>query len=650
VIEAALLELFRADVATGGARIEEHLAALGGGEATLALLAQVARDARAIAGAARLLGIEPAARVALALEGAAGAGARGAITIDADATLALLAATSLLARIAAASAHLAGWMVAHGAEVDAAVAAIAQTTGLPPARGEARPRVAREPPRATTPPYGTDPASVARTGRTRRDVSVLLVDDQPMIAEAVRQMLANEPGLRLHHCFDAAAALATAAAVQPTVILQDLVMPDVDGLTLIRYFRAAAATRDVPIIALSTRDEPAVKADAFQAGANDYVVKLPDRLELVARVRYLSKGYLHQLDSQEAWAALLATQEQLEIRNRFIRETFGRYHSDEIVEGLLEKPGGLELGGETRRVTILITDLRGFVPLCEALEPRQVVTMLNNYLGAMIDVVVRHGGTIDEFIGDAILVVFGAPLAHPDDARRAVACAIEMQETMDQVNAQNASLGLPRIEMGIGLHTGEVVVGNIGSHKRAKYGVVGRTVNLASRIESFTIGGQILATSATIADAGDDIQVHGQMEIMPKGSREALTIHDVAGIGAPYHRRLASRHDEPLVPLTPPLAVNVLVLEGKRVHGEGQPGELVALSSRIGRVRSDRPVAAMQNVRLELREPELWGIELWGKTLAPREPAGEPGFDVWLLSLPEEVSALLARREDASRG
>jgi len=475
---------------------------------------------------------------------------------------------------------------------------------------------------------------------------VLLVDDQKMIAEAIRQMLAGEAGIRLHHCADAAHALAMAVEVQPTVILQDLVMPDVDGLTLVRYFRAHPATSDVPIIALSTREEPAVKAEAFHVGANDYVVKLPDRIELAARIRYLSKGYIALLDSQEAWAAVLASQEQLEIRNRFIRQTFGRYLSDDIVESLLETPGGLDLGGETRRVTILMADLRGFTPMCETLDPRQVVAILNNYLGAMTDVVVGHGGTIDEFIGDAILAVFGAPIRHDDDARRAVACAIDMQLAMDQVNAQNAEQGLPRIEMGIGLDTGEVVVGNIGSHRRAKYGVVGRHVNLSSRIESHTIGGQILAAEATIRDAGEGIVLNGQMELSFKGVAVPMTIYDVAGIGAPYHRQLAVWVDDAPALLGTPLAVRYFVLEGKTAHGDGLAGEIVALSSRIARVRADDPVAPLANVKIELRAEALRGVDLWGKVIAPRAPATDDAaspatrcFDVWLVELPDELRA-----------
>ncbi len=145
----------------------------------------------------------------------------------------------------------------------------------------------------------------------RRGVTVLLVDDQPIIGEAVRRMLSGEEGISFHYCKDAPAALAKAAEVQPTVILQDLVMPEIDGLTLVRQFRADDRFRDVPIIVLSTKEEPAVKAEAFAVGANDYIVKLPDRLELLARVRYHSRGYVALMERNEAFTALEASRQVL---------------------------------------------------------------------------------------------------------------------------------------------------------------------------------------------------------------------------------------------------------------------------------------------------------------------------------------------------
>ncbi len=144
-----------------------------------------------------------------------------------------------------------------------------------------------------------------------RSTSVLLVDDQPIIGEAVRRMLAGEEGIAFHYCRDATAALERAAEVGPTVILQDLVMPEIDGLELVRRYRADERFQDVPVIVLSTKEEPAVKAEAFAVGANDYLVKLPDRLELVARVRYHSRGYTALVERTEAFAALQKSQQIL---------------------------------------------------------------------------------------------------------------------------------------------------------------------------------------------------------------------------------------------------------------------------------------------------------------------------------------------------
>src|SRR5262249_14016084 len=160
-----------------------------------------------------------------------------------------------------------------------------------------------------------------------------------------------------------------------------------------------------------------------------------------------------------------------------------------------------------------------------------IVTLLNIYLGAMAEVIMQYQGVIDEFIGDAILVIFGAPIQREGDAARAVACAVAMQLEMDSVNEQNRRAGLPEVAMGIGLNTGEVVAGNIGSLKRTKYGVIGSEVNITSRVESFTVGGQILIPDSTRKAVGDILRIDGQMSVEPKGVKAPITLYEVGGIG-----------------------------------------------------------------------------------------------------------------------
>lgn len=149
----------------------------------------------------------------------------------------------------------------------------------------------------------------------KNDVMVLLVDDQVMIGEAIRRVLADQPSMDFHYCSDPTEAIADARKIKPTVILQDLVMPGVDGLTLVRQYRANPATRDIPVIVLSTKEDPAIKSEAFAAGANDYLVKLPDSIELIARIRYHSKSYLNQVQRDQAYMALRHSQQQLQEKN-----------------------------------------------------------------------------------------------------------------------------------------------------------------------------------------------------------------------------------------------------------------------------------------------------------------------------------------------
>ena len=151
----------------------------------------------------------------------------------------------------------------------------------------------------------------------------------------------------------------------------------------------------------------------------------------------------------------------------------------------------------------------------------------------MTDIIIEHGGTINEFIGDAIFAVFGAPLEHADHAERAAACALAMQRAMAGINREHAATGLPRFEMGIGVNTGEAVVGNIGSEQRAKYAIVGSAVNVAARVEGATVGGQVFITTATYERIRDIAEV-GPVPIPLKGLSEPLPLYDLRSLRGPF--------------------------------------------------------------------------------------------------------------------
>src|SRR6516165_788911 len=161
----------------------------------------------------------------------------------------------------------------------------------------------------TTTNSAPDPSTAASS--VERPPTVLLVDDQAIVGEAVRRMLAGDPDIQFHFCQDPTKAIETANAVQPTVILQDLVMPEIDGLQLVKFFRVNKPTRQTPMIVLSSKEDPVIKAQAFSLGANDYLVKLPDKLELIARIRYHSRGYIALLERNEAYRRLEESRHQL---------------------------------------------------------------------------------------------------------------------------------------------------------------------------------------------------------------------------------------------------------------------------------------------------------------------------------------------------
>ena len=307
------------------------------------------------------------------------------------------------------------------------------------------------------------------------------------------------------------------------VVLLDLIMPGMDGHEVLRRIKEHPDWRATPVIVISGRQDMDGIIECIEAGADDYLFKPFNQVLLQARIKAgIERKRWHDREEQY--------RQQLERNEKFIRATFGRYLSDEIVTDILERPEGLELGGDLRQVTIMMSDIRGFTTLSERLAPAQVVTMLNRYLGVMTDIIMEHQGTIDEFIGDAILAVFGAPQRRDDDADRAVNCALAMQAAMADINALNEAEGLPAIQTGIALNTGDVIAGNIGSERRSKYGFVGHPMNVTSRIEDLTAGGEILASDSTLQNLRGKFHVSDSQELNVKGIDESIVVHKIREI------------------------------------------------------------------------------------------------------------------------
>jgi len=292
---------------------------------------------------------------------------------------------------------------------------------------------------------------------------VLLVDDQAMIGEAVRRGLANEENIDFHFCADPHQAIAQAIQIKPTVILQDLVMPGLDGLTLVREYRNNPMTRDIPIIVLSTKEDPLIKSAAFAAGANDYLVKLPDNIELVARIRYHSRSYMTLLQRDEAYRALRVSQQQLLDTNLVLQRLMNsdgltglsnRRHFDEYLE--LEWRRAIR---EQTQLSLMMIDVDyfkayndtfGHLEGDEAL--RQVAKAIRASCSRPSDLPARYGG--EEFA----LVL---PNTSPGGARL---LAEKLRQTVAGMNIPHiAPTEGSSLTVSIGLAT---LVPPVGSHSR----------------------------------------------------------------------------------------------------------------------------------------------------------------------------------------
>lgn len=329
----------------------------------------------------------------------------------------------------------------------------------------------------------------------------------------------------------------------------------------------------------------------------------------------------------------------------FVRTVFGRYLGPAIVEELLDSPTGLDMGGELREVTLLVSDLRGFTSLSSRLSPRDIIALLNRYFDYMLNIIDRYRGTVDELQGDGILAFFGAPLKTADAQALAVACALEMQLALREFNAEQQRLNLPELAMGIGLNTGEVVMGNIGSLTRTKYGAVGSAINMAYRIESHTVGGQILLSPSTYEHVQSLVHVRGTLEAQFKGLAQPLTLYDVSGIGGPYQIQLPDKPAETWVTLPAPLPIACYPVDGKLVSESAIAGAILRLAQTTADVTLEGHVAAYTNIKLALTPPHGQQFtDIYAKVLT-LEPVDDQTTHVRLefTSVPHEAKDFLAR-------
>ena len=281
-------------------------------------------------------------------------------------------------------------------------------------------------------------------------------------------------------------------------------------------------------------------------------------------------------DPNEAGVFVIVINDLTQLINA--HSAFARYTSPEIANYVLTAPDGQKQGGQEREVSILMSDLRGFTAMSAHMDSTDLITLLNHYFESMSAVIRRYGGTVIEFLGDGIFTVFGAPTEMRDHASSAVSCAVDMQNTMAEVNAWNREHGYPELAMGIGINSGMCVVGNIGSGNRMKYGCMGETVNLAGRLESFSIEGQIHISEETRRRIGSGLTILNENSFTPKGESSEMKFYSISAIGV---KRLERNAGEGIEWNRLPAAQEVVFrkLAGKVVEETQYPGKLVMISA-----------------------------------------------------------------------
>lgn len=337
----------------------------------------------------------------------------------------------------------------------------------------------------------------------------------------------------------------------------------------------------------------------------------------------LSKNYERILQKQiselESAKAIKNLNTQLESRNEFLYRIFGKYFSDELLDIILNKQEGQLIGGEKIEIAVLFSDLRGFTSMSEGLGPEAITDLLNCYFGAMSEVIMEYGGTIIEFLGDGILAVFGAPAKNEKYCANAIAAAIGMQNAMQKVNEYCNNNGFDELQMGVGIHCGESFVGNVGTEQMMRYNVIGSVVNTCSRIESYSVGGQVLASEIIVKKACEKVFFDDVIELKAKGLKKPLNVCVLSGIGGKYNCYLERVRKKAVYTIDEEINIEIFSMTNKIVTEFGEVGKLKEYSRNIIRLEMDKEhqFEAYMDVRLRCsgtEQGQLGGFaDVYGK-------------------------------------
>jgi class 3 adenylate cyclase/CheY-like chemotaxis protein len=347
---------------------------------------------------------------------------------------------------------------------------------------------------------------------------IILVDDNPSNLRTGKNVLSEK--YEVYTAPSAAKLFEILADVKPAMILLDIEMPEMNGYEAIKILKAREETKDIPVIFLTGKTDTENELEGLDLGAVDYITKPFQPALLLKRIE------VHLLVEEQ--------QRKLEIFNTNLKDAFSRYLSPVMVNEIIQDPSKLNLGGEIREMTVVFTDIQDFAMISEQLEPVQLVSLLNLYLSGMSNIITENLGTIDKYVGDAIIAFFGAPLHQENHAALACRSALQLKEAEKALNSKIVEKRLSPLPLftRIGINTGPMVVGNMGSENKLNYTVMGTAVNLAARLEGvnklYRTGG-ILISEYTKNETGDEFVCRSLDRVRVVGLSSPVRIYEITG-------------------------------------------------------------------------------------------------------------------------